>query len=233
MNFFHKTARRKFRIHDTSIVIHEYRSAIHNTYGMVKDLQREERNYNLDRIMFEAGDIIVDIGANVGVVSIYLAKCFPFTTVYAYEPVPDNYRHLTMNIAANGVTNIKPFNRAVTADGRDITINVSFDNSGGATAWAPKADDIKYDQIPSTTVDTILTENRISKCKLLKIDCEGGEYEALLHARKLSRVEYLSGEFHTNSFLTSKGYTPKRLLAHLTKSIRAEKIKYHECGMAE
>jgi methylase of polypeptide subunit release factors len=75
-------------------------------------------DYRLDELKFENGDVIVDVGANVGVISILLAKMNPGAKIYAFEPVPRTYRTLMKNIAANKVTNITAVNKALTADGR-------------------------------------------------------------------------------------------------------------------
>lgn len=44
---------------------------------------------------------IFDIGANVGVYSCVFAKMFPNAKIYAWEPIPENFQHLTDNINLN------------------------------------------------------------------------------------------------------------------------------------
>ena len=228
-----KTISKMFDINKMKIKLFEYDTAMENTKGMVKEFLSKEKNYNLDIIHFKENDIVIDIGANIGLVSIYLAKKYPFITIYSYEPVLDNYHHFLMNIEANNVSNIKPFNKAVTSDGRDVTININFDNSGGGSFNAPKANNIKYPNIKSIILDRIFIENKIKKCKFLKIDCEGAEYEILLNSKMLNRIEYFSGEFHYNKYLTGQGNSPEKLYNHLIKYIKKDNIKYHTCKMAE
>ena len=48
-------------------------------------------DYTFDNITFNVGDVVIDIGAHVGMVSIVLAKLNPAITVYAFEPIPTNY----------------------------------------------------------------------------------------------------------------------------------------------
>ncbi len=43
--------------------------------------------YDFDSINFKEGDVVIDIGGNIGMISIYLAKKFPFLKIYAFEPV--------------------------------------------------------------------------------------------------------------------------------------------------
>jgi tRNA A58 N-methylase Trm61 len=70
----------------------------------------EKDEYGFKSLNFSPGDVVVDIGANVGVVSIYLAKKHPDIQVYSFEAHPINYKNLLQNIELNNVSNIKPFN---------------------------------------------------------------------------------------------------------------------------
>lgn len=47
-------------------------------------------------------EIVVDLGANVGTFSLYAVQFHDAKMVYAYEPVPVNFQHLTGTIAMNG-----------------------------------------------------------------------------------------------------------------------------------
>jgi hypothetical protein len=68
--------------------------------------------------------------------------------------------------------------------------------------------------LPSITLDEVFRVHEIDRCKLLKIDCEGMEYEILPGARVLDRVEYLAGEFHASASLQDRGWNPERLRAY-------------------
>ena len=178
-------------------------------------------NYKLDRIPFQEGDCVIDIGANVGVCAMYLAKKYPFLTVYAFEPVPLIYRNLQRGVTRNKLDNVKLFNRALTCDGRDVAMHVYLPNAGGSSAQrVPRSmTDIQTVTVPSLTLDQVFHDYNIQSCRLLKIDCEGSEYEILLHSDFLSRIDYLRAELHINNHLLHQGYTPGRLLRHLEQSI--------------
>jgi hypothetical protein len=89
--------------------------------------------YGLAEIEFRPGDVVVDVGANIGIVALYLAKKHPDITIKAIEPVPTTYRHLVENIELNNVHNITPLNCAITNDGRDLRMIVNPAHSGGST----------------------------------------------------------------------------------------------------
>lgn len=80
--------------------------------------------YALDAIRFSPGDVVVDIGAHVGLVSCYLARRFPFLKIYAFEPFKENYDNLILNLKNNGISNVVPSNQAITCDGRTLRMMV-------------------------------------------------------------------------------------------------------------
>lgn len=174
--------------------------------GVAKIVMREVATaYNLDVIDFEPGDVVIDIGAHVGVVSIYLAKKHPEISITAYEPTAANYERLVRNIEANGVKNVKPIKMAFTGDGREITLSGDPSiNTGGMSAFTTPNG---HSQTAVSTTLNSLFANGIERVKLLKIDCEGAEYEILQGAGDLlKRVDHLRGEFHTNARLRAMGY---------------------------
>jgi hypothetical protein len=63
-----------------------------------------------------------------------------------------------------------------------------------------------------------LRSNAISRCRLLKIDCEGGEYD-IVRPGILAGVDYLCGEFHASNTLERQGKTPEKLLKKVAKAI--------------
>jgi hypothetical protein len=87
-------------------------------------------------------------------------------------------------------------------------------NSGGASAIVNtfKSNGL-VTEIASMTLDEVFSVYEIDRCKLLKIDCEGMEYEILPYARVLDKVEYLVGEFHASASLQNQGWYPERLQA--------------------
>lgn len=177
-----------------------------------KVIMREVKQYDLDSIDYQTGDVVVDIGAHVGIVSIYLAKRYG-VMVCAYEPVPDNYNRLMRNIKANGTERVIAFNEAVTSDGRNLILSGNpTENSGGISAFTnPNGHSYAVQSIALATIFQTTTAERI---KLLKIDCEGAEYEILqAHPELLDRVDHLRGEFHQNARLRNLGYDPDKLIA--------------------
>ncbi|MGI8793045.1 MAG: FkbM family methyltransferase [Acidimicrobiales bacterium] len=194
--------------------------------------------YDFSDITFEPGDVVVDLGAHVGAVSIWLAKKYPGLKIYAYEPIPESFSQLQANLERNDITNVVAFNVAVTGDGRDLEMVVWLDdNSAGGTAVYADPDNPAFEgrsrHVPSTTLDEIFAANGIERCKMLKIDIEGGEYEVLPATTILDRVEHVRGEFHYNTNLKSQGLLMGDLGAKVEAIVGPGRVRYTECPMVD
>ncbi len=189
--------------------------------------------YGLRRIPFEPGDVVVDIGAHVGVFAIYLAKRHPDISVLAFEPDPVNFHNMLANLAANRVENVVPNHLAVTCDARPFTLDRPPDNSGGAGGHYTRREGFARATVPSITLDGIFERFAITRCKLLKIDCEGAEYEILTGASVLDRVDWLSGEFHVSESLRHRGCIADELIDFVRTRIPPERIAVKSVRMGE
>jgi FkbM family methyltransferase len=188
--------------------------------------------YGFKNIDFKRGDVVLDIGANIGLVSIYLAKTRPGINIYAYEPIPENYRNLVLNLALNGVTNVQPHNVAIGDKVGKTRMIIGWDNTGGATSNLADMSQAKI-EVDTIPLDLIFIYEQIEQCKVLKIDTEGAEYSILYGSTLLDRVEYLVGEFHTNRHLLEQGYTPKGLKKYCKRFIKKSNIITEVMEMCE
>ncbi len=189
--------------------------------GVTKVVMREAAAvYELDDLPLVPGDVVIDIGAHVGIISIYLAKRYPGIRVYAFEPALANWKRLIRNIAANQATGVTPYNWAVTGDGRLVKMmgNPEINSGGMSLVSGIGAGPI----ISSVTLASIFSNLEINHCALLKIDCEGSEYEILTAGEALlDRVDYLRAEFHQR-----QGETKVQELAALcARHIKPENTK--------
>ena len=184
-----------------------------------------EQSYRLAEIPFQPGDVVLDIGAHVGIVSIYLKKAYPFLRVIAVEPVPENYERLLRNAEANSVE-LETVQCAITADGRDVTIRGNMcQNAGGMTLYAvPRPDDDSC-TASSMTLRQLFEKFGLESVKLLKLDVEGAEYEILAGDEGLlDSVDWLIGEFHRSPILKKFGYVPQELLELCKRHIPRERL---------
>lgn len=198
--------------------------------GVAKIVCREAvRDYT--DIELHGGDVVIDIGAHVGIVSIYLAKRFPGILIYAFEPCRVNFDRLCRNLDANGVGGISAHCQAVTGDGRVVQLNSDLSkNSGGGAIYGVGPN---MENVDSITLPQIFEKFKIGSCALLKIDCEGAEYEILEAAPSLlSKVKRLRGEFHVNQRLRAQGQ-PQKLLDLCHARIGQENVRVSVCEVGE
>lgn len=176
------------------------------------------RDYEMKNLDLEPGDVVLDIGAQVGIVSIFLTKKYPGIRVMAFEPVPENYQRMLRNIEANGAEGIETFELAVTGDGRDLALAGDLStNSGGVGLFGSGKDSFK---VKSISLQEILSGLKGERVKLLKMDCEGAEYEILGQANGLLKnIDAIRGEFHAFG-----GNDPMRLLAEVQAKVPDTKV---------
>jgi FkbM family methyltransferase len=74
---------------------------------------RKEGDFLFFRDLLKNGDTVLDIGANIGAMSVHLSRKLPDSLIYAFEPVPVNVKTLKRIIKHYGLTNIKVMECAV------------------------------------------------------------------------------------------------------------------------
>jgi FkbM family methyltransferase len=192
--------------------------------------------YDFSDIRFRRGEVVLDLGAHVGIVSIFLAKTHPDITIHAFEPSPPVFELLEQNLRRNRVKNVIAHNQAVAARAGSIDLVAHLaSNSAGSTAFLGTDHPAGHERfrVPSVSLDDILNTYRINRCPLLKIDIEGSEYDVLHASHLLGRVMQIRGEFHENAHLRSHGHTMKSLQVFCESVIGAGNVRYTECVMQD
>ena len=144
--------------------------------------------YLLDDFHFNEGDIVIDIGANIGEFSYYLAKKYK-AKVISIEPEEKEFNCLKLNCKES---NIELINKALWSEETEMTFYQK--NDTGDSSLFKTSDYKGTKKIKTATLSTIihnsLEENE--KIKLLKLEAEGAEPEILMGAIDiLNRIEYI------------------------------------------
>ena len=63
----------------------------------------ERREYLSGGLEIPPDAVVFDVGAHVGMFSLFVSSCAPDATVYAFEPIPELHRELSANTKLNGV----------------------------------------------------------------------------------------------------------------------------------
>ena len=177
-----------------------------NYYFHVFVEQFLQKPYSENNFEIRDNPNIIDVGANIGFFSLLMSKKYPDASIYSFEPNPDNYNFLIECIKDNQQKNIHPYNYAVSSKNGKVTLYTSIDNFAGHSLYArmvgynERSLYVKTEnkiQVQSITLDTIFNDNKIEKCDMLKLDCEGAEYEILMNSdESLKKIENISLEYH-------------------------------------
>jgi FkbM family methyltransferase len=167
----------------------------------------------LDRAL-RPGMVVVDVGANVGLHSVFFAaRVGPAGKVIALEPEPDNYRYLTDNVRRNGLTNVDAVLAGAGAREAAMTLNLLPGGMGGHS-FAP-VDGGTPIEVRVVRLDDFLPQ-RTARVDLVKIDVEGfevqvvaGLMETLARDRPTLLIEF------SPQLLRRNGDDPEALLATL------------------
>jgi FkbM family methyltransferase len=150
---------------------------------------------------------IVDLGANIGVTSLYFASIYPSARFVCVEPLPSNLALLARNVGPLGAT-------VVEAAVSDSCGTVTFDDT--RPAWGGGLSDMGNITVESISVDEILRRHLPGRdVDILKMDIEGGEQRVFTGPMEwLDRVKCIVAELHHpfeygmfRSILEDRGFT--------------------------
>lgn len=164
------------------------------------------------------GDFVIDIGANHGWYTLLMAGVVgPEGRVLAVEPCPPIWMALTHNLEINSnPAQITARHLALGAEPGHVTINVFRGlPHGHASASTLGRDDYVAFEVPSVTLDSLVTEVGDQPPSLIKLDVEGAERLVLAGAAETLRrgpMVLLEVNKETSAAF---GYLPADLLAPL------------------
>ncbi len=158
-----------------------------------------------ERCGFSIGDgwTIVDIGGGVGDFTLLAASSHPHNQVFAFEPTPGSYHLLTKNIHLNQITNVKSFPHAIWSCDGEILIDTHAGEPVQFTSQAVAQDEAPAPGktlVASLSMASLFQITGITQCDLMKLDCEGAEYEILFKTPQeiLERIDRIVMEYHDN-----------------------------------
>jgi FkbM family methyltransferase len=127
------------------------------------------------------GDVrFVDVGANIGCFSVWLAQQRNAVFSYCFEPEPDSFRLLRFNLSLNRCEGVAPIHAAAGGTEREISIRLKSSSPGGTSIYGDSSIDSgrHTDRTRIKVVPFSRWLNEVaSPFDLLKLDCEGAEWE--------------------------------------------------------
>lgn len=134
------------------------------------------QEYPIHRIIKEVikpADVVVDIGANIGILTVYFAQLVgPQGRVYAFEPEPSNFALLCKNIEVNGYKNVILEKKAVSDKSGKVNLQISESMTAHRIKETDENDD--FVEIDCISLDDYFRDYS-GKIHFIKIDTEGIE----------------------------------------------------------
>lgn len=183
-----------------------------------------EESYVTDGFPAAEPDVIVDVGANIGLASIFFARRHPGAFVIAAEPAPEPYAALRQNLARyvpsgvarnvavaerNGTRRFGYYPDAPAESGfyadraREIELARQVLVRNGvperdAARLAQARHRLEHLECPTVTLSTLIREEGVDRVDLLKIDVERGELDVLAGIAEADwgRIGHLVLEVH-------------------------------------
>jgi len=135
----------------------------------------------------EKGQTIMDIGGNFGSFTLFAAQQ-PDTRIFTFEPSPVNFELLEKNVKSNSFPGNVTLVKKAVSSGRG-TVKMATNRGGYSTIVShhqenDSRDNDIFEEVETITLTDAFNENGIEFCDLMKIDCEGSEYDILYSASK-------------------------------------------------
>jgi FkbM family methyltransferase len=179
--------------------------------------------------------VILDIGSNIGASILYFHHQFPSAKIFGFEPHPETFSILRSNVAE--IPSVFVFNYALGA--KDTTITVPFEGVN-FSGFSTKS---QFGNLPNPTATMdcevrhagdALRELGLMEVDLIKIDCEGGEFEifAALSDEMLGQCKWIVGEMHDVSGFRVLALLARHFNLDLKKKMFSPLFRFHACNLA-
>ena len=136
----------------------------------------EPDEYNMICKLISDNQVIFDIGANIGFISLHLAHQYPKGQLYSFEPIPKTYNYLSRNISINKSENINTFNFGLSTQTEDKTFYYYPEGSGNASlANLSEKENVESVEVHVKKLDDAWIEYNWPNIDFIKCDVEGAE----------------------------------------------------------
>jgi len=147
-------------------------------------LPYEKKEWQFVQKFLKSGMVFFDVGANQGFYTLLAAKKVgPQGKVFAFEPVPREFKNLKWNIFINGLQNVKVETQALGYQDGFTNMFYCLNGKGSYSSLQPPSEKVKARRkvikVPITSLDRYIQRNNILSIDFIKIDAEGGEFDIL------------------------------------------------------
>jgi len=180
------------KVNDYEMFIYRKSKGIHRDLRL--HATREAISVEIVKNLVHKGDIVLEAGANIGYYAILESKLVGKKgSVYAVEPIRENFELLTKNIALNKLRNVKPYHLAF--NDRDTELEINIGSEGNLHTPRAISNRLRVERVKSVSIDSFFKNKK--KPIFMRMDIEGYEDVVLSGAEKtLDSLEVIFVELH-------------------------------------
>ena len=182
--------------------------------NFLKDNPHEGGEVKFLESIVEEGMNVIDIGANIGITTVAIAKRIGRRgKLYSFEPIPEYSNILKDNVSSNGLENVEVYELAMT----DEVGRVHFYQKGLSSGIVFEERAEKF-EVSTITIDKFLRQEKTGRIDLINMDCEGSELLTLKGARETLRKNKVKifCEIH-HDFLKQLGQSVEDIVEYLQR----------------
>lgn len=164
-------------------------------------------------LQLEEGDLVFDVGANIGWYSCVLSRHAPGAEIFCFEPDPENFELLRWNLEQNASTRVHPVQMGIGERTETRRLHLYKASNVGRHSMLDIHEGPAID-VRVTSLDEFVREREldVERVKFLKIDIEGFEYFAFRGTQDvLEHLPLMLAEF-SPGYMRAGGVEPADLL---------------------
>lgn len=173
-----------------------------------------------------ASPFILDCGAHIGISVLFFKKIYPQAKIIAFEPNPDTFKLLELNVRQNNLRDVELVNAAVSDNLGEINFYISkgasptHSSDTGVKPVGVSSEEFESIKVSAVRLSSYITRN----VDLLKLDIEGMEERVLREIEdKLHLIKEIRMEFHS-------GITEDNNIERIFSILRRGKFKFTRIG---
>jgi len=166
--------------------------------------------------------VAIDVGANIGVISLILSRCLSDGHVFAFEPSPTVFRLLEANLEGNEAPNVTPFRQAVGS--RKGTLEFLDASAYGHIVQSESMEDgSDVVAVDVVTLDQFVADNSVDRVDFLKVDTEGFEHDVFLGMTEIEAKfrPLVYFEFNSWCLIAFRNENPREILDYVLSRFSA------------
>ena len=131
------------------------------------------------------GDVVFDIGANVGAYCVPIGKSFPNIQVYAFEPIALNAALIQVSLLVNQLRSVHIVRKCVSNESGMVEFSLAEDSAYSSMVDTRRKSEVEKFQCESTSLNDFCGKGDSAFPDVMKVDVEGAELKVLQGASSL------------------------------------------------